>query len=347
MPRPLELSAKLLAATIVLTTAGLAQTTPADLPTDCSAYASIPLPPEAAKATAPKTPPSCASYRSYRGIGRPVNFAEARRCAWQERLAQQADLGQNLKEPSAWVVGGSLILADIYANGAGVPRNLPLAMRFACEFEQTTATGALPAIKKLNTLPPPHTRFELCDYAWTTFTATFCTDYQSEIKDDQRNRYYKSLESRMHTDHKTAFEKLLAAENAYVAAHASEVYQGGTIHNIRTLTSQDILDSLFHAEVVHYERNDWPPVTPNERKTAEGLLQREYDDKLRQLQSRPAEQADDRAVVTAEGLAQAQAAWLQFRDAWTAFARLRYPAAADAIRAQITLDRYRLLKTID
>jgi hypothetical protein len=96
------------------------------------------------------------SYRSYRGIGRPVNYSEARACAWQERLAQKADLGQSREEPIAWVVGGALILADIYFNGAGVKRDIPLAMRFACESEEGMATLALPDIAKLNGLPRAH-----------------------------------------------------------------------------------------------------------------------------------------------------------------------------------------------
>ena len=79
----------------VLATAAMGQTTSADLPADCSAYESIPLPAEAEKTPVPKTPPACASYRSYRGIARPVNYSKARACAWQERLAQEADLGQN------------------------------------------------------------------------------------------------------------------------------------------------------------------------------------------------------------------------------------------------------------
>jgi len=140
----------------VLATAAAGQVTSANLPADCSAYASIPLPAEAEKVPIPKTPAVCASYRSYRGIERPVDHAEARACAWQERLAQKADLGQNQQEPIAWVVGGSLILADIYFNGAGVKRNIPLAMRFACESEEGMARLALAAIAKLNGSPRAH-----------------------------------------------------------------------------------------------------------------------------------------------------------------------------------------------
>ncbi|HEY9136950.1 MAG TPA: hypothetical protein VIM67_01675, partial [Terriglobus sp.] len=179
---------------------------------------------------APKTSPACASYRSYRGIGRPANYAAARECAWQERLAQKAGLSQNGNEPTAWFVGGSLILADIYANGAGVPRNLPLAMRFACESEAQTAELALPEMKKLEATPHPSKRFELCDYAATTFSGNFCMGYEQEKVDDGRERYYRSLKRSMTPEQTSAFDVLLAARKAYIAKHAEEVDKGGTIH---------------------------------------------------------------------------------------------------------------------
>jgi hypothetical protein len=321
------------------------QTTSTALPADCSAYKSTSLPAEAAKAPVPKTSPSCASYRSYRGIGRPMNYSESRTCAWKERLAQEAHLGQNEKEPTAWVVGGSLILADIYFNGAGVKRNVPLAMRFACEFEESTAMLALPEIKKLNGSLPAHGPFEFCDYAATTFTENFCSGYVAEIADDRRSRYYDSLKSSMTAEERTAFERLLAAENAYVVAHASEVYQGGTIHGIRTIGSQEILNDLFRTELVQFERKEWPRLSEDQVRTAGGVLEREYEKQLRQLNSRKPDEVDDGAV-TASDLASVEKTWESYRDAWVAFARVRYPEEADAIRAKITLDRYRLVKTI-
>jgi uncharacterized protein YecT (DUF1311 family) len=321
------------------------QTTSTELPADCSAYASIPLPAEAENASAPKTAPSCASYRSYRGIGRPVNYAEARACAWQERLAQKADLAQNQEEPTAWFVGGSLILADIYFNGAGVKRNIPLAVRFACESDEGMAKLALPDIVKLNGSPPAHAPFEFCDYAATTFTMNFCSDYSSEIGDDRRSRYYDSLKSSMTSEQKTAFEKLLAAQNAYVKAHAFEVDQGGTIRGMRTLGSMDILNNLFHTEVVQFERKEWPVLSDTQVTTADALLRRQYEKTLQQLRTHTKEEIDDGAV-TSDHLSDVEKTWETYRDAWVSFARLRYPANASAIRAEITLDRYRLLKTI-
>ena len=339
------LAAAALFANAALGTSAFAQTTPAELPADCSAYASIPVPIEAEKVPVPKTSPACASYRPYRGIGRPVNYSEARSCAWQERLAQKSDLGQNQKEPTAWVVNGSLILADIYFNGAGVKRNIPLAMRFACESEEGMARNAMPDIAKLNGLPHANGPFEFCNYAESTIQMSFCTWYESQIDDDRRSRYFDSLKSSMTPEQEAAFEKLIAAQNAYVKAHASEVYQGGTIHAIRNLGSQSILKDLFHTEVAHFERKKWPALSDNQVAVADTLLNREYTKKLQELQKLTKEEIEQGAV-TADHLSNVEGAWETYRDTWVTFARLRYPAAIAAIRAEITIDRYRLLKTI-
>ena len=53
------------------------------------------------------------------------------------------------------------------------------------------------------------------------------------------------------------------------------------------------------------------------------------------------------SAVTESGLGHVEEAWKSYCDAGTAFARLRYPSAAEAIRAKVTLDRRRLLKTIE
>lgn len=249
-------SSVILANCSLVTAAG--QTTATPLAADCSAYSSVPLPSEAEKAPVPKAAPNCASYRSYRGIGRPVNYTEARACAWQERLAQKAEMAQNSDEPLAWVVGGSLILADIYFNGAGVKRDVPLAMRFACEAEEGMAMIALPEIEKLNGSPGAHRDLEFCDYAVTTFSMNFCSGYKSQIEDDRRSRYYTSLKSSMTSEQQAAFDKLLATHDDYINAHASEVYQGGTIRVMRTIGSQTILKELFRTALGRFERKKWP-----------------------------------------------------------------------------------------
>jgi uncharacterized protein YecT (DUF1311 family) len=329
----------------VLFVAAAGHVMPTAIASDCSAFASIPLPPEAEKAPLPKAPPACASYRSYRGIGRPVDYSEARACAWEERLAQIANLGQNPSELTAWFVGGSLILADIYLNGAGVKRNVPLAMRFACEAEEGMASLALPDIAKLSGSPRAREPFEYCHYAASTMAMSFCSSYASQIKDDRKSRYYTRLKCSMTPDQQAAFGKLLAAANAYTDAHAAEVDQSGTIRTMRTIGSQGILKDRFHMYVVHFERKKWPALSENQIALADAWLHREYEKKLQQLRAHTKDEIE-MGSVAASDLSKVEEAWDAYRDAWIAFAHLRYPAAVALISAEITLARYRLLKTV-
>ncbi len=174
----------------------------------------------------------------------------------------------------------------------------------------------------------------------------FCNSYSSQIEDDRRSRYYRSLKSTMSPEQQTAFEKLLAARNEYVKSHALEVYQGGTVRGIPTSGSQRILKEIFHTEVVHFERRKWPSLSDNQVAMADASLHREYVKKVQQLRTQTKEYIDQDAV-TAGNLTSVEEKWQTYRDAWVAFARLRYPAAAALIRAEITLDRYRLLRTIE
>jgi uncharacterized protein YecT (DUF1311 family) len=339
------LAAAILAGYCAVATGAFGQTTAAGIPTDCSAYESVPLPAEADEVAVPKTAPACASYRSYRGIGRPVNSAEARACAWKERAAVGANLEQNQEEPIAWEVGGSLILADIYFNGAGVKRNIPLALHLICESDEGMGNLALKYIAKPDGPAHAHGPFEFCDYAETTMTMNFCTGYESEVGDDRRSRYYDSLKPSMTADQRAAFEKLLAAQDAYIKAHAFEVDQGGTIRGMRIMGSQYILKDLFRTEVVHFERKKWPALPEKQVVMANVLLERELKAKLVELRTQTKEEIEQGAV-TASNLSKVEKAWEAYRDAWDGFARLRYPSEVARVRAAITLDRYRLLKTI-
>ena len=114
---------------------------------------------------------------------------------------------------------------------------------------------------------------------------------------------------------------------------------------MRTMGSQGILKDLFHTEVVHFERKKWPALSGDQIAMADAWLHREYGKKLQQLRMRTQAEIDDGAV-TADHLSEVEKAWETYRDAWVAFARLRYPAAVPAIRSKITLDRYRFLETV-
>src|SRR5579859_1551201 len=103
----------------------------------CRQYLQAPLPSEANSVIAPKQWPECNSYKLYSGIGIKVDFVAARKCAWSERLAAQANLEPRYTIAS--VFGGSAMLAVLYANGEGIPQDPKLAARFVCEAEGAPA----------------------------------------------------------------------------------------------------------------------------------------------------------------------------------------------------------------
>jgi methyl coenzyme M reductase gamma subunit len=89
----------------------------------------------------------------------------------------------------------------------------------------------------------------------------------------------------------------------------------------------------------------WPALSNRQITAAEVLLHREYENALKRLRSQPEEEIEQGAVAP-DDVSDVQGTWETYRNAWVEFARCRYPAAVPAIRAQVILDRYQLLKTI-
>ena len=186
IPRPLWI---LIIFTSYATLSALGQLQDADEATRsrCKQYMQTPLPVESANVPVPKQWPDCNSYKLYSGIGTKVDFEAARRCAWSERLAAQADLEPRYTPAS--VFGGSAMLAVLYANGDGIPQNINLAKRFVCE------AGGAPAeisirFDHVATLTQkgrsPGTKFDFCDDITSGFMQGFCAAYASELDDQKR-----------------------------------------------------------------------------------------------------------------------------------------------------------------
>lgn len=114
------------------------------LPAACESLKNLSLPsrdvPPASMAASLK---GCSSEALYYGIGVPKDPVRARQCAYLER--QDPDTG--------WpnLFAGTGMLMTIYANGIGVPRNLDIAMKFACEIDGAPAEeeGWLAHLQKL------------------------------------------------------------------------------------------------------------------------------------------------------------------------------------------------------
>lgn len=303
----------------------------------CSHYADTQLPAEAQQVSIPNKWPGCESYKFYSGIGTARDYAVARKCAWSERLASEAKIQP--EDMLDDVVGGSDMLAVLYANGEGVEQNKGLALRFACE-------AGLPedALKAIEALPDEShvsgSKFKRCDFAYTTFDMNFCSEYQSEIAAQQRQEKLDNLSNQWPASHKEAFAALQKTAEEYVQAHGSgETYLGGTIRNLRVDGVEERQRDKFLAAVREFEGAHLPKGDEGDYKKADADLNATYKKALEMAAKQNFE--DDDGDIRPEGIQKAERAWLKYRDAWVAFAKLHYPQSdSNAWLTLLTRNRY-------
>lgn len=303
----------------------------------CTGYRKTPLPSEALAVPAPKAWPDCASIHSYSGIGRKVDYVAARQCAWRERSAQLVDLEPRYTAESLF--GGSAMLTVLFANGEGVEQSKSLALRFACE-----AGLSDDGMSDLLALPAePHVtqkKFIYCDHAMTTFDMNFCAQYQDEITAQKRQDALDAFSTHWPQAEKTAFAALANASEKYIEAHGEgEVYQGGTIRALRTDGVEEHQREEFLAAVRRFESGKLPEGSDTDAKNADADLNATYKSVL----ALAAKQnfADDDGDIRPGGIQKAERAWLKYRDAWVAFAKVRYPKTnSSAWRTLLARNRY-------
>ncbi len=329
---------------VALTAPLAAQLEDADAATQakCTEYMKTPVPGEAAAVPQPKVWPECDSVKLYAGIGTKVNYEAARGCAWSERLA--VDAGLEPRYSTASVFGGSAMLSVLYANGQGVARNIPLAARFACEAGGAPAEIAI-RIRHLESLgagsPATGSTFDFCDDITSGFMEGFCAAYGSEIGDQKRATSLDALASRFTPVQRSAFEALHKSEEEYADAHArGEIDLSGTARAMFQIDAEQSLRDDFLAALQSFEKGDLPKGITNDAHEADQRLNAAYGKVMQDAEIHKA----DYGAVQPEGIRNAERAWLKYRDAWLAFAKLRYPDVdSDSWLALLTTDRTSVL----
>ena len=310
----------------------------------CEKWNSVPLPADASGIPEPKSFPRCDSYKLYSGIGGKVDFVAARKCAWSERLATEAGLRQTSGDPIPWAIGGSIILTELYANGEGVQKNIPLALRLACEANGDEGKELEDLLKRME--QPNATKFSYCDHAYDTFTMNFCAAYTSEIEDDKRAQAISRLSSNWTQAQKSTFADAQKAFEEYVTTVGRrETYLGGTIRNIRVDGVEQELKQAFFDELLKFEHGDLPHGSSPDYQHADSDLNTVYRKVLDAAKS-PEYPSDD-GEIQPGGIHDTERSWLHYRDAWIAFAQLRYPSTSQNAWSQwLTATRTKRLKLV-
>jgi uncharacterized protein YecT (DUF1311 family) len=335
--------AGMLLAICALRSAGQGVDPEARLKAICEPYLKTPLPTEATEIPVPKIWPECVSYRLEAGIGAEVDYAAARRCAWAERLATQADLEPRYTVAS--VLGGSALLSMLYANGEGVERNIPLASRFVCEaggapFDVEALLDELNDREK--SPKDAKGKFSFCDQTGSGFMQGFCAGLEAEVQDLARASELDGLSSRWSSQQRGALDALVRAQQTYAQAHAKgEINLAGTARAAEEFGAEEELRNNFLAALRSFEKGSPPQGSTDDLARADAELNRFYRRALSEAESKKSEYG----AVQPNGIREAERGWLKYRDAWIAFAKLRYPTVgADAWLTLLTNDRTAVLK---
>ena len=273
-----------------------------------------------AKDRSPPPAPHCSATNAYYGIGEPVNDARARACAYA---------GDDFD-----------VLAMLYANGRGVPRNIAVARRAVCDDDDAApaeTSGRLEHLARIEARPAP---FDYCDDATSGRMEGSCAMLRTTITQQQRERDIAARTASWTPASKAALATLRRAMEAFVKARDGEVDLSGTARGAMLVAAEDEVREQYAALLERAEAGKLADAPPSAAKAADERLNAAWK-KVRAL--RPS----DLGTVRQEDLVVVQRAWLRYRDAWVAFGRQRYPAiTADTWVATLTDARTKQLKEL-
>lgn len=274
----------------------------------------------------------CASKKFYYGIGEPVDFAKARKCAFLE-LERNAQL----------VFGDYAMLMMIYANGHGVKKDIDLAKRIALchvggsEFEITARQAHLERLKTSKET----SNFDICNDITSGVMMGFCSSINEEQAAAKRKKELDLIVSKWPQKHQIEFQKLYVKANSFFDMRSmEEIDKSGSARAQDITEDQAQQKSQFHKAIKDFENSKYPPFTADDLKKLDQDLSTLYQIVMSKRDS-------SRADVAKVGIRKVQREWFSYRDAWVGFARLHYPRLpVDSLRAWLTTQRMDQLKDV-
>jgi uncharacterized protein YecT (DUF1311 family) len=245
----------------------------------------------------------CDSTGFYYGIDKPVDYTQARRCAFAE-----PDLG---------------VLAMLYANGRGVARDYGLARKAVCDDRDAAPAETEGRLKHLARMERDAKEqaagLDVCDDATSGMMTGWCASIAAKRKASQRDARLATLAANWPSSHQAAFAALRQVQDAFVDARDGEVDKTGSARASLMIAEEEAGRDAFVALVARAEAGRVGAGTPAQAKAS--------DERMNATWTRlKATRDTDATTVTMKDILAAQRAWLKYRDAWVRFAALRYPA---------------------
>ena len=277
----------------------------------------------------------CDSEALYYGIGMAADPVRARHCAFLEAE----------RDEGGGYFGGRAMLMTIYANGVGARRDLDVAMHLACNVEGAPMEvhGRVMHLAELKAQGWAGTDFNVCDDATSGLLGGHCAGHEARIAAPRREAALARLVSDWSPAERQALAALRQAHQAYVEAHSEgEVDLTGTLRAAMQFGAEERLKDELLDMLQRLSRGQAPALTRAQFRAADSELNAAYREAMR------GEFYDSPGAVTREGIRNAQRAWLRYRDAFLAFARIKFPrVASDSLAAWLTRQRTEMLRSRD
>ncbi|MDD3183273.1 MAG: DUF1311 domain-containing protein, partial [Alphaproteobacteria bacterium] len=186
-------------------------------------------------------------------------------------------------------------------------------------------------------------KVDLCDDVTSGFMMGFCAAIESDVKEDQRQTQTARMISAWPFEQQTAFTKLNEVAQNYFNAHASEEMDlSGSGRAAFEIEEENVMKVKFMDAIKTFESGKVPSSSSEDFVNADRELNLVYAAAIKK-----ADPQADSVLPSKDGLRKTQRLWLAYRDAWVAFAVLRYPhVSADSLKTVLTRERSALIKAI-
>ncbi|MEA3063975.1 MAG: hypothetical protein QOJ27_410 [Sphingomonadales bacterium] len=272
----------------------------------------------------------CDSEALYYGIGMPADPVKARQCAFLE-----AD-----SDPDG-VLSGRTMLMTIYANGRGARRDLDVAIHLACGLEGAPfeSNGRVTHLAEMKTQARGQD-FDYCDDITSGLAMGYCASHQARIAGAKRDAELARLTRGWRPAEAEAFARLRQAQEAFASAHGDgEVDMSGTARGAMAVNAEEEARDSFLALLRDLAAGHAPRYDAGGYRAADARLNAAYRKRMQATVP-----VDSPGAVTREGIRDAQRAWLRYRDAFLAFAAVKYPSVSrDSLAAWLTDQRIAML----
>jgi hypothetical protein len=275
----------------------------------------------------------CDSEALYYGIGVPRNFVKARHCALTEWPGDGAP-----------IFGGATILMMLYANGQGVPQNLDLALRLACDVGGADAELAsrLTHISDIRNGKLP-AKLDFCDNVTSGLMGSACAAHGERIAAVQRAERKAKASAGLPGPELHALERKAAA--FFDARARNEVDLTGTLRAALMIEERARLEDGFVAALEQLRTPAFPPPT-SDGKNAERALRAVFT-RVTTCKGMAERARLIPGSVTAEGVRKTQLLWIPYRAVWGVLAAKVQPELPrESVEEWLTAERAQQLQEL-